>query len=65
MNPIGYYLSRDQSLQAYFNELLAYSSSIKNHALSDAVKDLAMNGTSVEKTQAITLIAAIKKFDLK
>lgn len=65
MNPIGYYLSRDKALQTYYNNLLKYSSSIKNIKIKTAVEDLASNGTSLEKTQAITLLAAIKKFKLK
>jgi len=65
MNPIGYYLSRDMQLQSYFNDILQYCASIENVELRNAVEDLAKNGTSLEKTQAITVVAAVKKFKLK
>ena len=65
MNPIGYYLSRDQSLQLLFSNLIGYSSNIKNSKIREAINDLSKNGTCLEKTQAITLVAAIKKFNLK
>lgn len=65
MNPIGYYLSNDKALQSYFSELIENRFLIKNIKLKEAVEDLAQNGTSLEKTQAITLVAAIKKFNLK
>lgn len=64
MNPIGYYLNRDASLQSLFNEMLSFSSLIKNQELKKTLEDLAQNGTSLEKTQAITLVAAIRKFGL-
>lgn len=65
MNPIGYYLSRDKSLQLLFKEIQGYVHLIKNIKLREAAEDLIENGTSLEKTQAITLISAIKKFNLK
>lgn len=65
MNPIGYYLSKNRSLQLYFKELLKYRSLINNVELRKAVDDLGVNGTALEKTQAITLLASIKKFNLK
>ena len=52
-------------LQSYFNDILQYCASIENVELRNAVEDLAKNGTSLEKTQAITVVAAVKKFKLK
>lgn len=65
MNPIGYYYSRDSYLQTLYIDYSEYSSIIKNTDIKNAVVDLILNGTSLEKTQGVTLVAAIKKFNLK
>lgn len=64
MNPIGYYLKKDLKLQAFYKDILEFCPAIKNDALRAAIIDLATNGTSLEKTQAVTLVAAIRKFNL-
>lgn len=65
MNPIGYYLSNDKSLQSLFKKTIEYSSTINNSDIRSAILNFATNGNSLEKIQAITLVAAIKKFNLK
>jgi asparagine synthase (glutamine-hydrolysing) len=65
MNPIGYYLNNDKDLQSFLKSQIEKASIINNKSIREAVEDLFNTGTALEKTQAITLVAAVNKFNLK
>ena len=62
MNPIAYYINCNNDLRVYLNHYFDYVDSIEDCELKEVVKDIQINGTSMEKIQAVSLLAAINMF---
>lgn len=62
MNPIAYYLTHNSELYNYLNGYFSYIDRIEDEELQKVLKDIQTNGTSMEKIQAVSLLAAVKMF---
>jgi len=62
MNPIAYYLTHNKELSEYLGTYFEYANNISNLEIRNTVDDIKNTGTSMEKIQAVSLLAAIKLF---
>ncbi len=62
MNPIGYYLSRNNDLREYLDGFYQYVELIEDKQLREDVLHIRNNGNPLEKLQAVTLLSALKLF---
>ena len=62
MNPIAYYLNYNSELNKYLDGYFSFIDRIEDEELRNALIDIKTGGTSMEKIQAVSLLAAIKLF---
>lgn len=65
MNPIGYYLQTNPELAKFINDQFAYISSIMNKTVYEIACRIISQGSIMERIQLVTLIKAIKMFNLQ
>lgn len=62
MNPVAYYISHNNDLREYLDDYFKYVDAIPNLELRSIIHDIQLNGTAMEKIQAVSLLSAIKLF---
>lgn len=62
MNPIGYYLSKNEELKEFIDSYFGYKDLIKDDIIFRIVADFELHGTTSEKLQAVTLLSTLKLF---
>ena len=61
MNPVAYYLQTNEELRKYLEDYLS-SAKINNRRIQQIINDIRINGSAMEKIEAISLISAIKLY---
>lgn len=63
MNPIGYYLSTNNELRKYIMDILDETNSIiKDAELRNVINKIKLDGSDIEKIQAVSLLRAVRIF---
>ena len=62
MNPIDYYVSHNEDLRKFISSYFQYVEAIQDTELRRVIRDIQNDGSSIEKLQAISILAAVKLF---
>lgn len=62
MNPIAYYLHNNKDIMDFLYGYFGYTDAIASARLRDIIDEIKINGTAIEKIQAVSLLAAVKLF---
>ncbi len=62
MNPLGKYLKENNQLREVLYDYFSYMDSIPNKEIKEVIREIKDTGSSVEKIQAVSLLAALKAY---
>lgn len=65
MNPVDYYLNNNEELSSYLNTYFDYINFISNDNIKKVINEIKNNGNATEKLQAISLLSAVKMYNLR